>query len=58
MIKETMIKNAINKIYIEATIKSVVCEINNIDYAHETMTEISKTLDGIREKLNKLLEVK
>lgn len=53
-----MIKNAINKIYIEATIKSVVCEINNIDYAHETMTEISKTLDGIREKLNKLLEVK
>ena len=57
MIKED-IKTAINRIYVDGTIRGIISEINNIDYDKETMSTISKVLDGISEKLNKLLEVK
>ena len=57
MIKED-IKTAINRIYVDGTIRGIISEINNIDYDKETMSTISKVLDGISEKLNKSLEVK
>tara|TARA_R110002020_G_scaffold152300_3_gene330112 strand:+ start:1284 stop:1490 length:207 start_codon:yes stop_codon:yes gene_type:complete len=67
MFKETLMKEVINKIYVDGTIRGIISEINHLNYDYlihqddidqETMSTISKVLDGISEKLKKLLEVK